>query len=41
MINQKNVMHWGTFKYFLQQVTKKIDSKIHLHVNIFLGEKDL
>jgi len=22
MINKKNVIHWGTFKYFLEQVTK-------------------
>jgi hypothetical protein len=22
MTNKKNVMHWGTFKYFLKQVTK-------------------
>jgi hypothetical protein len=23
MTNQKNVMHWGNFKYFLEQAIKK------------------
>ncbi len=35
------MMHWGTFKYDLQQVTKKIHSKIHLHVEVSLEKKDL
>jgi hypothetical protein len=41
MTSKKKVMHWGTFKYFLEQVTKKIHSKIHLHVKVFLGKKDV
>jgi hypothetical protein len=35
------MMHWGTFKYFLQQVTKKFIQKIHLHVKMFFGKKNL
>jgi len=34
-------MHWRTFKYFLQQVKKKVHSKIHLHTKVFLGKNDL
>jgi hypothetical protein len=33
-------MHWGTFTYFLKQVTK-FHSKIQLHVKVFIGEKDV
>jgi hypothetical protein len=35
------MMHWATFKYFLEQVTKRNHSKNHLHVKVFLGEKDM
>lgn len=38
MNNQKKVMHLGTFKYFLEQFTKK-NSKIHLHVKKILGKR--
>jgi hypothetical protein len=33
------LMHWGTFKYILKQVTK--DFIIHLYVKGFLGKKDV
>ncbi len=35
------VMHWGKFKYFFEQVTKKNHSKLHLHVKVIFGKKDL
>jgi hypothetical protein len=34
-------MHWGTFKFFLQQVTKRNQSKNHFHVKKKLGKKNL
>jgi hypothetical protein len=38
-MTKKNVMHWGTLKYVLQQVTKKFIQKIHLHVKVFFEKK--
>jgi hypothetical protein len=34
-------MHWKTFKYFLQQVTKKFIQKLICIYKFFLGEKGL
>jgi hypothetical protein len=41
MNNKKNVMCWGTFKYILQQVTKKFIKKFHLHAKGFFGKKNM
>jgi len=41
MMNKKNVMHWEMFKYFLKMNYKKIHSKIHLHIKVFFGKKDM
>jgi hypothetical protein len=40
MTNQKNVMHWGTFIYILQQV-KKNSFKNSFACKSFFGEKKL
>ncbi len=41
IMTRKNLMHWGTFKYFIQQVTKKFIRKIHLHARICFAKKNL
>jgi len=38
MNNKKNMMHWGTFKYHLQQVTKKLIQNFISCKSVF-GEK--
>jgi hypothetical protein len=40
MTNPKNVMHWGNFKYFLEQDIK-YSFKIHLHAKVIFGKMNL